>query len=102
MSMSTFDQPVREVLGWLRIEAGLSQATLEAYERDLVRYVKVLSALGLVGVGDVSEKEVAGYVRMLDDLGLASSSVARNLTAVRVFHKFMVAEGLAAANPTDN
>lgn len=94
--------PLYRFLDHVRLERGLSDHSLEAYERDLVRYLATVSDRRVETVEGIRSKDVSEYVRILDDLGLAPSSVARNLSAVRVFHKFLVVEGLAPDNPTEN
>ena len=39
---------------------------------------------------------------MLGELGLEASSVARNLTAVRMFHRYLHAEGMIENDPTEH
>ena len=94
--------PLYQFLDFVRLERGLSEHTIEAYERDLVRYLSALATSDITSVGAVSARDVSSYVRLLDDLGLAPSSVARSLTAVRVFHKYLVTEGGADDDPTQN
>jgi integrase/recombinase XerD len=89
-------------LDYVRLERGLSDNSIDAYERDLVRYLSLLEDRGITSVGSITPRDVSDYIRILDDLGLAPSSVARSLTAVRVFHKFLVSEGILQGNPTEN
>ena len=95
-------EPLYRFLDHVRLERGLADHSVEAYERDLVRYLSSLVTSGIDTVGRVTPKDVSDYVRLLDDIGLAASSVARNLTAVRVFHTFLVTDGLVEENPTEN
>ncbi|GAA1857877.1 site-specific tyrosine recombinase XerD [Myceligenerans crystallogenes] len=102
---SPFAAPLREYLDHLRVERGLSANTVAAYRRDLARYVAHLDMLGRREPGQVSEADVAGYVEAVrtgDDGGapLSPSSTARALAAVRGWHRFAHAEGLADADPT--
>jgi integrase/recombinase XerD len=48
----------------------------------------------------VQARAVRGFVASLEERGLKASSAARRLSAVRQFHKFLYAEGYAAADPT--
>ena len=41
-------------------------------------------------------------MNLLSEMGLEASSVARNLTAVRMFHRFLLGEGLARRDPTEH
>jgi integrase/recombinase XerD len=99
---STLEGPLHLFLDHIRLERGLSDNSVEAYERDLVRYLALLGARQLTAIDEVSARDVSEFIRTLDDLGLAPSSVARNLTAVRVFHKFLVSEAICQENPTEN
>lgn len=93
--------PLFQFLDHVRLEKGLSEHSVEAYERDLVRYLTSVAERA-ASVDAVRPQDVSEYVRVLADIGLAPSSVARNLTAVRVFHKFLVVEGMSGQDPTEN
>jgi integrase/recombinase XerD len=84
------------------LERGLADNTAEAYERDLSRYLVVLTDLGVGKFEDVTHVEVSALINLLGDLGLGSSSMARNLTAVRMFHRFLLSEGYAQIDPTEH
>ncbi|MEE2752528.1 MAG: site-specific tyrosine recombinase XerD [Candidatus Latescibacterota bacterium] len=89
-------------LDHVRLERGLSGNSIDAYERDLVRYLSLLKDRGITSVRSITSRDVSDYIRVLDDLGLMPSSVARSLTSVRVFHNFLVSEGILKDNPTEN
>jgi integrase/recombinase XerD len=64
----------------------------------------VLAAAGLPGIGEVTTRDVAGFLAGLregdaDHPPLAASSAGRAVVAVRGLHAFALAEGLAAADP---
>lgn len=100
MSMSTFDQPVREVLGWLRIEAGLSPATLEAYERDLQCLMDDLHKRGVTSPLDVTPRHLSEHLQYLHrDMELQPSSISRHLSTIRTFFRFLEAEKRIERNP---
>ncbi len=92
--MSELSSAVVEYLGSLRVERGLSAHTVAAYRRDLHQYLTFLDGR------DPSPDLVADFVHHLRDRGLAPSTVARKLAAVRGLARFMVAEGFAAEDPT--
>ncbi|HHC07774.1 MAG TPA: site-specific tyrosine recombinase XerD [Actinobacteria bacterium] len=87
---------IDEYLAALAVERGLAPATLAAYRRDLSDY---LAALGCEVV-DATEDDVVAYLTRLAERGLARSTIARKLAAVRGLHRFLVVEGLAAEDPT--
>jgi integrase/recombinase XerD len=90
---------VTAYLDHLAVERGTARNTLESYARDLRRYVEHLDARGVGGIGDVSEALVGDFLAGLRESGLAESSAARALVAVRGLHRFAHREGLAAHDP---
>jgi integrase/recombinase XerD len=87
-----------EFLSWLAAERGRSPSTLAAYRRDLRAYWAHLVAAGL-GLDDVDEPVVTGYVARLRAEGRAPASVARATVAVRSLHRFLAEEGLTGSDP---
>ena len=86
--LSSYDQQVRDFCGYLRVEAGLSPATIEAYRHDLHQLRKDLTADGVHGAGDVSPGHLAAHIRGLHrNNGLQPSSVARHLSTIRMFFR---------------
>lgn len=89
-----------EYLDYLRVERASSSNTIEAYGRDLDRYIDYLAGSGVTEPGEVERPLVESYVGALCDLGLAASSVERGVSAVKGFHRFMLREGIAPDCPT--
>lgn len=93
-------------LDHLAVERGLSRNTLDAYRRDLRRYLAFLEERGVRDVGSAGEEDVAAFVRHLSGSEYApertyrASSVARALAAARALHRFLVREGVVADDPT--
>ncbi|NYG56004.1 site-specific tyrosine recombinase XerD [Nocardioides perillae] len=86
------------------MERGLAANTLSSYRRDLRRYTAHLAGRGVEHLDEVGEAEVAAFLVHLregdaDHPPLSATSAARTLVAVRGFHRFAVADGLAAADP---
>lgn len=96
--MAAFEQRVKSYLQFCRIEKGLSVNSLEAYARDLARFGQFLGASSL---SSVSLQTLRTYVDRLRDSGIASRSIARHVTAIRGFFRYLVEEGEIAANPAD-
>ena len=89
-----------EYLGHLAVERGLARNTLEAYRRDLDAYLGFLAARGIDAPGAVGRSDVEDFVAERRDGGYASTSVNRELSAIKGFHRFMVREGVTDAHPT--
>lgn len=98
---------VDRFLDHLSVERGLSSNTLEAYRRDLGRYVAFLGERRIDALQGVGEEDIAAFVGHLSSSEYApekryqASSVARALAAVRSLHRFLVREGDADDDPTE-
>jgi integrase/recombinase XerD len=80
------------------IERGLSANTLQAYRRDLSAYADLLARRGVVDPAAIASVDVSAFaheLRTRPDRPLAASSMARMLSSVRGFHRFIVEEGIA-------
>lgn len=86
-------------LDMLAAERGAARNTLDAYTRDLVDYLAYLAETR-ESVLRATPDTIRGFLESLDARGLAASSAARRLSAVRQFHKFCYAEGHVPGDPT--
>src|SRR5215218_41591 len=97
---------VRRYLDYLAVERGLAANTLSAYRRDLHRYAGWLAAAGVDDPTTADEADLVGFLGALragstpTGTSYRASSVARSLAAVRGFHRFLVRERLAGADPS--
>ncbi|HEX4868313.1 MAG TPA: site-specific tyrosine recombinase [Acidimicrobiales bacterium] len=87
-----------DLLLWLSAEQGRSPNTLAAYRRDLLAYTTWLAERHRT-VTAVTEADVVAWIGELRARGLAPSSVARSLVAVRSLHRFLAAEGRIPVDP---
>src|SRR5215470_20148302 len=87
-------------VAYLRSERGLSPRTVEAYARDLVEYLEALTRARVTAPGAVRQEHVRGHLATLGRR-LTARSQARHLAAVRMFHRFLVAEHHAKDDPTE-
>ncbi|MHC4947940.1 MAG: site-specific integrase, partial [Planctomycetota bacterium] len=96
-----FARPVRDFLTYLRVEAGLSAATLEAYGRDLRDLVDDLRRRRVPDPAAVRPRHLAEHLQDLHRRRqLQPSSIARHLATLRVFFRFLQANGRIDENPT--
>jgi len=84
----------------VRIARGLSRNTLLAYQRDVATFQRYLRDRQVSDVREMSPPLLARFLDHLHRSGLASSSRARALAAVRSLFRFLKQEGMIAANPT--
>jgi integrase/recombinase XerD len=86
-------------ISYLAVEKGLSANTQEAYSRDLARYLDFLDQQGRTTPATVTSGDIAIFLGRLKDQAIGPRSRARCLSAIRMFHKFLMIENYADANP---
>lgn len=90
---------VEAFLEMMSAERGAARNTIEAYRRDLTDYCGFLErrSTGPLAAG---REQVTQYLAFLDAEGIAASSSARKLSAIRQFHKFLTADAVRGDDPT--
>jgi integrase/recombinase XerD len=91
---------LRSYVHFLTLEKNAAPNTIASYTSDLTRYLDYLEGKGVRDIGAVTEREVTGYVSMLGRMGLSARSVSRNLSAIKMFHKFLIGEQLSVRDPS--
>src|SRR5438128_85742 len=93
-------------LDHLAVERGLSPNTLEAYRRYLRRYVAFCAKRGLVSSKGIDEATVRSFLASIsastygeEDRPYRATTVARTLSSVRSFHRFLLREGVTDRDP---
>ena len=89
---------VEEFLSWMASERGRSRNTLSAYRRDLHGYCQWLVGEGAT-VHTVDRAQLDRFVQGRRASGSAPSSVARQLAAIRMLHRFMAEDGVRPDDP---
>ena len=89
-----------DYLRHLVVERGLSDNTVQAYRRDLLRYQEYLGSRGIGSLAEVTRVDVEEFRRHLDHIGLAPASVTRCVVAVRNLHRVAVGSGQLQADVT--
>jgi integrase/recombinase XerD len=103
--MSGLDRYLDEFLNTLSAERGIADNTVSAYSRDLRRYLAFLEKTGDRGPGtgdwrNVSLSDLQAFTTELRKSGLTPRSVARAVSALRTFHRFLAGQGYADRDPT--
>jgi integrase/recombinase XerD len=96
METST-DRFADQFFDYLRVERGLSNNTLQSYSSDLVRFFRFLEGKGIDPLS-VTREDLSTYLITLSK-GISPRSLARNLSSIRGFYRFLVSEGRLDSNP---
>jgi integrase/recombinase XerD len=89
---------VESFLSYCRIEKGLSENTVSSYSLDLKNFRKFWESRG--GADSPQAADLKDYIDALYGEGLASRSIARHLTTLRNFFRYLLKEGSIDQDPT--
>ena len=76
-----------------------SDNTVQAYKRDLQKFVDYASLAEINDFSDVDADVVSDFKMHLSNVGLSSSSVSRTLSSLRGVFQYLISEGVCESNP---
>ncbi len=85
---------------YLKLEKGYSVNTLDAYMRDVDKLLRYL-AVEQVDILDAKLEDLEHFAAFIFDLGIGPRSLARILSGVRQFYRFLVIDGYLEVDPTE-
>ncbi|MFI5252963.1 MAG: site-specific tyrosine recombinase XerD [Bacteroidota bacterium] len=92
---------LRSYIHFLEIEKSSSENTVASYKLDIARYLDFIEANNIANLDAIKSGHVVRFLKMLYEIGLSPRSVARNLTAIKGFHKFLIGEKTTSNNPVE-
>ena len=92
---------VREYVAYLRVEKGLRPASCEAYRRDLEQFAEHVEGRDGLLVG-ATQADVSGFMEGLRGHAVESRSIARKLSCLRGFYRWLLMDKRIAHDPTVN
>lgn len=96
-----FSRLLEAFLDYLSVERNFSENTRKSYRNDLQRYL--LAMQECAGSPEaINRTMIEGFVAELRDAGLEASSIARNVSAIRSLHRFLLLERLLEPNPAEH
>jgi integrase/recombinase XerD len=87
---------------YLLLERGSSDNTITAYVMDVRRYARDMEQQGVRSFSEVRVQHIRRHVASLADSGLATSSIARAISSIRGFHRFLVLEEGEEIDPSEH
>ncbi len=94
-------QLTREFCAYLHVEKGSGAATVEAYRRDLEQFAEHVEGRDGVLTG-ATQADVSGFMEGMRANGVESRTIAKKLSALRGFFRWMLLDGRMAHDPTVN
>ena len=84
-------------LYFLEVERGVSRNTVQSYTTDLEKFSEHLKRIKKT-ISNVEREDITEFLMVLKDSGLSSTTIARNLAALKTFWKFLVSEQIVREN----
>lgn len=94
------DTLIDQFIHFLAVEKGLSQNTLESYQRDMVGFTAYLQEQGVTQIQDSTRAQIIGYLMTLQKKGRATATLSRNMASIRAFYQFLVRDKLIDKDPS--
>ena len=82
---------LKHFLGYLALEKGLSQNSVDAYRRDLTDFFEWLNGKS---IASISRHDILDYLGELRERGMESATLARRLVSIKLFFRYLFAEKL--------
>jgi integrase/recombinase XerC len=92
-------EPLEAFIGHLAHERRFSPHTLSSYRRDLTRVAAWMRDQGIGSWRDMGQEDVRRFVSWRHRSGASGKSLQRELSALRSLYRYLLREGVAAANP---
>jgi integrase/recombinase XerD len=93
---------LQQYLDYLRFEKNLSENSVSSYSNDLERYINYLSTQKINRPEYIQSKHIRRLLQLLSEIGLSSSTLARNLSSIRSFHMFLISEDYIISDPSEH
>ncbi len=86
---------------FLALESGSSPHTVASYTHDVRRLAEYAASHGAAVPEAVTARQLREFVYHLKDLGLAPASIRRQISTIRTYYRFLIAEGRTQTDPSD-
>jgi integrase/recombinase XerD len=99
--LSTMAESLERYLDYLGLEKGLADLSLDSYRNDMDKFRRYLEKSKL-NPEKLRQSELTGFLEYLRNSGLAPSSIARNLSSIKGYYRFLKRTGATSHNPAES
>ena len=96
-----YSNHLESFINYLTLERNFSPHTRDSYRNDLCRYLVYMQGLEKPFT-EITLADIQPFIFELHNAGLGARSIARNISAIRSLHKFLVRENILGINATEN
>jgi integrase/recombinase XerC len=89
----------KKYIDYLQVERNASPYTVRNYTDALMKFFDYLKGRGITSLKDVNKQTLRDYLSYLVEQGYAKSSIARRLSAIRSFYRYLMREEMIAVSP---
>ena len=86
----------------MQLEKSLSPNSVEAYQRDIQKFVNYLESEKLqLNADEIKLQHLEGFVKTITEFGFDANSQARIISGIRAFYKYLMMEDVIQTNPAE-
>ena len=97
--MNDFSKKIDEFCDYLLIDKHYSKNTIDSYKRDLLKFYNYFK---VDSVQNIDKDDVKKYLKYLNEENMNERSIARNISSLKSFYKFLIIEKYVKDNPLDS
>ncbi|HUS70619.1 MAG TPA: tyrosine recombinase XerC, partial [Anaerolineae bacterium] len=97
----TMEEQLQQYIAHLRVEKDASPYTLRNYSHEIGQFISFLGGQGIDSWDDVDRQVLRRYLLWLRSEGYVEASMARKLSEIRSFCRYLLQEGQLRTNPID-
>ena len=98
--MNSWERYIKQFVSFLKIERGLADNSIMAYERDVIKLAEYSLDKNIDPI-EINYKDLKDFVAVLYDLGLSARSQARIISGIKQFYGFILLENEIKDDPSE-
>jgi len=98
--MSNWNRYIKDFVSYLKIEKGLAENSILAYQNDVQKLADFASENNIPAEA-TSYKNLQEFITILYDLGLSARSQARIISGIKQFYSFLLLENTIREDPSE-
>ncbi len=99
--MNSWELDIKEFKSFLKLEKGLSENSVKAYENDLRKLFQYMEIIGVEkDLSSLDHLLLQGFIRWVNEIGLNARSQSRIISGIKSFYKYLLLEERIIIDPT--
>jgi integrase/recombinase XerD len=98
--MSNWERYIKDFVSYLKIEKGLAENSILAYQNDVDKLKDFAAGIGKMA-DQLDYEDLKQFLSTLFDLGLSARSQARIISGIKQFYGFLILENLVKVDPSE-